>query len=103
MTNVKAYIESIKDQIDRRDPDQKEFQEAVFTVLDSLKPTLEEHPEYVEANLLGQLVEPERVIQFRVPWQSDDGKFNVSRGFRVQFNSAIGPYKGGLRYIRPLI
>ncbi len=97
MTNVKAYIESIKDQIDRRDPDQKEFQEAVFTVLDSLKPTLEEHPEYVEANLLGQLVEPERVIQFRVPWQSDDGKFNVSRGFRVQFNSAIGPYKGGLR------
>lgn len=97
MTNVKTYIESIKDQIDHRDPDQKEFQEAVFTVLDSLAPTLEAHPEYVEANLLAQLVEPERVIQFRVPWQSDDGQFNVNRGFRVQFNSAIGPYKGGLR------
>jgi glutamate dehydrogenase (NADP+) len=97
LTNVKTYIESIKDQIDHRDPDQKEFQEAVFTVLDSLAPTLEAHPEYVEANLLAQLVEPERVIQFRVPWQSDDGQFNVNRGFRVQFNSAIGPYKGGLR------
>lgn len=65
--------------------------------MDSLAPTLEAHPEYVKANLLAQLVEPERVIQFRVPWQSDDGQFNVNRGFRVQFNSAIGPYKGGLR------
>lgn len=97
MTNVKSYIESIKDQIDRRDPNQTEFQEAVFTVLDSLAPTLEAHPEYVKSNLLAQLVEPERAIQFRVPWQSDDGQFNVNRGFRVQFNSAIGPYKGGLR------
>ena len=97
MTNVKSYIESIKDQIDRRDPNQTEFQEAVFTVLDSLAPILEAHPEYVKSNLLAQLVEPERAIQFRVPWQSDDGQFNVNRGFRVQFNSAIGPYKGGLR------
>lgn len=97
LTNVKSYIESIKDQIDRRDPNQTAFQEAVFTVLDSLEPTLEAHPEYVKSNLLAQLVEPERAIQFRVPWQSDDGQFNVNRGFRVQFNSAIGPYKGGLR------
>lgn len=68
LTNVKSYIESIKDQIDRRDPNQTEFQEAVFTVLDSLAPTLEAHPEYVKSNLLAQLVEPERAIQFRVPW-----------------------------------
>ncbi|MFT8399849.1 MAG: NADP-specific glutamate dehydrogenase [Lentilactobacillus diolivorans] len=97
MSNAKSYIQSIKDEIQRRDPDQVEFQEAVFTVLDSLEPVLEQHPEYIKANLLAQLVEPERAIQFRVPWQSDDGQFHVNRGWRVQFNSAIGPYKGGLR------
>ncbi len=97
MSNVKSYIESVKDEIQRRDPNQPEFQQAVFTVLDTLEPTLEEHPEWVEADILSRLVEPERAIQFRVPWQSDDGKFHVNRGFRVQFNSAIGPYKGGLR------
>lgn len=97
MSNAKSYIQSVEDDIQRRDPDQVEFQEAVFTVLDSLEPVLEQHPEYIKANLLAQLVEPERAIQFRVPWQSDDGQFHVNRGWRVQFNSAIGPYKGGLR------
>jgi glutamate dehydrogenase (NADP+) len=97
VSNAKSYIQSVEDDIQRRDPDQVEFQEAVFTVLDSLEPVLEQHPEYIKANLLAQLVEPERAIQFRVPWQSDDGQFHVNRGWRVQFNSAIGPYKGGLR------
>ncbi|EHL98042.1 Glu/Leu/Phe/Val dehydrogenase, dimerization domain protein [Lentilactobacillus parafarraginis F0439] len=97
VSNAKTYIESVKDTIQRRDPNQTEFQEAAFTVLDTLEPVLDKHPEYIEANLLERLVEPERVIQFRVPWQDDSGKFQVNRGFRVQFNSAIGPYKGGLR------
>ncbi|AQW22295.1 glutamate dehydrogenase [Lentilactobacillus curieae] len=97
MSNVQKYIESVKDVIQHRDPNQPEFQQAVFTVLDSLAPSLEDHPEWVEADLLSRLVEPERAIQFQVPWESDDGKFHVNRGFRVQFNSAIGPYKGGLR------
>ncbi|WP_334351694.1 NADP-specific glutamate dehydrogenase [Companilactobacillus sp. HBUAS56257] len=97
MADVEIYIKDLKKTITTRDPNQSEFQEAVFTVLDSLKPVLKKHPEYIEANILGLLVEPERVIQFRVPWQDDAGKFHVNRGFRVQFNSAIGPYKGGLR------
>lgn len=97
MADVETYIKDLKETIIKRDPNQSEFQEAVFTVLDSLKPVLKKHPEYVQANILGSLVEPERVIQFRVPWQDDKGNFHINRGFRVQFNSAIGPYKGGLR------
>ena len=97
MADVETYIKDLKETIIKRDPNQSEFQEAVFTVLDSLKPVLKKHPEYVQANILGSLVEPERVIQFRVPWQDDEGNFHINRGFRVQFNSAIGPYKGGLR------
>ncbi|MFD1472979.1 NADP-specific glutamate dehydrogenase [Companilactobacillus mishanensis] len=97
MADVEGYIKDLKDTIKHRDPNQPEFQEAAFTVLDSLKPVLAKHPEYIKANILGSLVEPERAFQFRVPWQADDGSFKVNRGFRVQFNSAIGPYKGGLR------
>lgn len=98
MADVENYIKNLKEKITNRDPDQSEFQEAVFTVLDSLKPVLKKHPEYIKANILGLMVEPERVIQFRIPWQDDTGNFQVNRGFRVQFNSAIGPYKGGLRF-----
>lgn len=98
MTDVETYIKGLKEKIISRDPDQSEFQEAVFTVIDSLKPVLKKHPEYIKANILGLMVEPERVIQFRVPWQDDKGNFQINRGFRVQFNSAIGPYKGGLRF-----
>lgn len=98
MLDAKAYVESVKETIQRRDPDQVEFQEAAFAVLDSLVPVLEKHPECIKENLLERIVEPERVIEFRVPWQDDAGNFQVNRGYRVQFNSAIGPYKGGLRF-----
>lgn len=97
MADVETYIKDLKDSIIKRDPNQPEFQEAAFTVLDTLKPVLKKHPEYVKNNILGSLVEPERAIQFRVPWQDDEGNFHINRGFRVQFNSAIGLYKGGLR------
>ena len=98
MVDIETYIKDLKETIVRRDPNQTEFQEAVFTVLDSLKPVLKKHPEYIKTNILGSLVEPERVIQFRIPWQDDQGNYQINRGFRVQFNSAIGPYKGGLRF-----
>lgn len=78
MADVENYIKNLKEKITNRDPDQSEFQEAVFTVLDSLKPVLKKHPEYIKANILGLMVEPERVIQFRIPWQDDTGNFQVN-------------------------
>ena len=92
-----SYVQRIIDQVKAKDPDQPEFIQAVTEVLQSLEPVIEAHPEYEEAALLERIVEPERVIMFRVPWVDDNGKVQVNRGFRVQFNSAIGPYKGGLR------
>jgi len=80
-----------------KDPDQPEFIQAVTEVLESLEPVIEAHPEYQQASLLERIVEPERIITFRVPWVDDNGKVQVNRAFRVQYNSAIGPYKGGLR------
>jgi glutamate dehydrogenase (NADP+) len=97
MVSAAEYVEQIKRQITKRDPNQPEFQEAVFEVLNTLVPSLEAHPQYITQNVLARLVEPERAIQFRVPWQDDQGNYQVNRGFRVQFSSAIGPYKGGLR------
>ena len=91
-------IEKIYEEMLARDPNQPEFHQAVREVLDTLKPVLERHPEYVEANILSRIIEAERVIQFRVPWADDDGNVHVNRGFRIQMNSAIGPYKGGLRF-----
>ncbi|HIA02550.1 MAG TPA: NADP-specific glutamate dehydrogenase, partial [Myxococcales bacterium] len=82
----------------KRDPDQPEFHQAVLEVLESLEPVLEAHPEFVDAKILERIVEPERLIQFRVPWTDDAGNVHVNRGFRIQFNGAIGPYKGGLRF-----
>ncbi len=93
-----AYMKRVYDQVLARDPDQKEFQQAVLEVLESLEPMLEKHPEYEKAGLLERFVEPERTIVFRVPWVDDAGNVRVNRGYRVQFNSAIGPYKGGLRF-----
>ena len=88
----------IYEDVVRKDPDQKEFQQAVYEVLESLQPVVEQRPEFIEKGVVARMVEPERTIIFRVPWVDDSGKVQVNRGFRVQFNSAIGPYKGGLRF-----
>jgi len=94
MSVVKEIFERVK----ARDPDQPEFHQAVWEVLESLEPVLEKHPEYVESGIVDRIVEPERLIHFRVPWVDDNGNVQTNRGFRIQFNSAIGPYKGGLRF-----
>ncbi|WP_343230778.1 NADP-specific glutamate dehydrogenase [Yinghuangia seranimata] len=86
------------DEIVRRNPGEPEFHQAVREVLDSLGPLLEARPEFVEACLIERIAEPERQVIFRVPWQDDRGRVHVNRGFRVEFNSALGPYKGGLRF-----
>ena len=91
-------LSKIMDQVGKRNPNEPEFYQAVQEVLDSLEPVAEQHPEWVEAGIFDRLVEPERQIIFRVPWVDDEGVVRVNRGFRVQFNSAIGPYKGGLRF-----
>ena len=92
-----SYVDRVIEQVKAKDPDQPEFIQAVTEVLTSLQPVLDAHPEYEQAKLLERMVEPERVIMFRVPWVDDKGEVQVNRGFRIQFNSAIGPYKGGLR------
>jgi glutamate dehydrogenase (NADP+) len=92
------YIQSVLDQARRRDPDQPEFIQAAAEVLETLAPVLEKRPEYRRARILDRIVEPERQVVFRVPWQDDAGNVRCNRGFRVQFNSALGPYKGGLRF-----
>ena len=93
-----SYVKEAFDRVKLRDPDQPEFHQAVWEVLETLEPVFEKHPEYVEAKILDRLVEPERTISFRVPWVDDNGNVQVNRGMRVEFNSAIGPYKGGLRF-----
>lgn len=98
MTQATDYINSVAATLKQRDPNQPEFQEAVGNFLKTITPVFEKHPEYIKANVLARLVEPERAIQFQVAWQDDAGNMQVNRGFRVQFNSAIGPYKGGLRF-----
>ncbi|WP_179394291.1 NADP-specific glutamate dehydrogenase [Lacticaseibacillus absianus] len=98
MTQATDYIASIQATVEGRDPNQPEFQEAVGNFLHTITPVFEAHPEYIKANILGRLTEPERAVQFQVAWQDDQGHMQVNRGFRVQFNSAIGPYKGGLRF-----
>ena len=82
----------------RKDQNQTEFLQAIDEFLPTIIPFLEKHPEYIESNLVDLLTEPERFIQFRVPWQDDQGNWQVNRGYRIQFNSALGPYKGGLRF-----
>ncbi|WP_295999662.1 Glu/Leu/Phe/Val dehydrogenase dimerization domain-containing protein, partial [uncultured Adlercreutzia sp.] len=93
-----SYVDNVIEQVKAKNAEQPEFIQAVTEVLQSLEPVIEAHPEYEAASLLERIVEPERVIMFRVPWVDDNGKVQVNRGFRVQFNSAIGPYKGGLRF-----
>ena len=93
-----TYTERVLDELKTRYPEQPEFLQAATEILGTLQPCIDAHPEYEEAALLERLVEPERVIMFRVPWVDDSGKVQVNRGYRVEFNSAIGPYKGGLRF-----
>lgn len=90
-------LAGVMEQVIKRNPNEPEFHQAVKEVLESLEPVAERHPEWVKAGIFDRIVEPERQIIFRVPWVDDNGKVQVNRGFRIQFNSAIGPYKGGIR------
>jgi glutamate dehydrogenase (NADP+) len=92
------YVEEVLKKINARDPDQPEFLQAVDEVFVSLADFIEENPQYVRANILERVTEPDRTVIFRVPWETDDGEVMVNRGMRVQFNNAIGPYKGGIRF-----
>ncbi len=98
MLHARDVIDQVKDSLMSKSSNEPEFLQAAVEVLDSLLPVVEKHPEYIEAGILQRIVEPERVVQFRVTWVDDSGQVQVNRGFRVQFNSAIGPYKGGLRF-----
>lgn len=93
-----SYLADLYDRIAKRNSLQPEYLQAVKEVLESLSPVADEHPEFIERGIFECIVEPERVIKFRIPWVDDNGKVRVNRGYRVQFNSAIGPYKGGLRF-----
>ena len=93
-----AYLSGLMDRVTARNPAEPEFHQAVREVLTSLVPVVEARPEFIKEGVMDCLVEPERIIKFRVPWEDEQGNVHVNRGFRVQFNSAIGPYKGGLRF-----
>ena len=92
------YLLSVYDSVRARNANEPEFLQAVYEVLETLEPVVEKRPDIVKAGVIDRIVEPERAILFRVSWVDDSGKVRVNRGFRVQFNSAIGPYKGGLRF-----
>ena len=94
---MESYTEKVFAWVQKKNPGEPEFHQVVKEVLDSLEPVMVRHYEYQEAGILERLVEPERVIMFRVPWVDDKERCRVNRGYRIQFNSAIGPYKGGLR------
>ncbi|HEL1543172.1 TPA: NADP-specific glutamate dehydrogenase [Streptococcus suis] len=98
MSNAKAYIQASFEAVKARNPHETEFLQAVEELFSTLEPVFEAHPEYIEENILARIVEPERIISFRVPWTDKYGNVQVNRGYRVQFNSAVGPYKGGLRF-----
>jgi len=95
---MSSFVDTFMADLKAKHPAQPEFHQAVHEVITSLEPVLERHPEYKEAKIVERIVEPERVILFRVPWVDDKGQIQVNRGFRIEFNSAIGPYKGGLRF-----
>jgi glutamate dehydrogenase (NADP+) len=98
MQKAKDYVSKVYEAVKKRDPHEKEFHQAVKEIFFSLVPVLAKHPKYMESGILERIVEPERIITFRVPWVDDHGNVKVNRGFRVQFNGAIGPYKGGIRF-----
>jgi glutamate dehydrogenase (NADP+) len=93
-----SVIESVIDKVKKVDPDQNEFHQAVIEVMETLEPTTARHPEFVKSGIYERIVEPERAMSFRVPWVDDKNQVQVNRGFRVQFNNAIGPFKGGIRF-----
>ncbi|MDR0292522.1 MAG: glutamate dehydrogenase, partial [Elusimicrobium sp.] len=95
---VKSYIDQLLTDVIKKNPEQLVFHQAVEEVAHTLTPVLERHPEYLKNKILERMVEPERVIMFRVPWTDDKGEIRVNRGIRVQHSSAIGPYKGGMRF-----
>ena len=98
MSIQNEYLKKVLADVIARNPGESEFHQTVSEVLESLEPVVEQRPIYIERGISDMMVEPERIIKFRVPWVDDNGKVQVNRGFRVQFNSAIGPYKGGLRF-----
>ncbi len=98
MSFKNAYLNELMDRVMKRNPGESEFHQTVKEVLESIEPVLEARPDFIESGVVERMVEPERIIKFRVPWVDDNGKVQVNRGFRIQFNSAIGPYKGGLRF-----
>ncbi len=98
MSIKNEYLQRVIADVEKRNPGEKEFLQAVYEVLESLEAVVEKHPEYEKSGLIERMVEPERLIHFRVSWVDDNGAVQINRGFRVQFNSAIGPYKGGLRF-----
>ncbi|HLS45962.1 MAG TPA: Glu/Leu/Phe/Val dehydrogenase dimerization domain-containing protein, partial [Ornithinicoccus sp.] len=98
MHRLDPALEPLYEQVLQRNPGETEFHQAVLEVLDSLGPVVRKHPAYGDARVIARLCEPERQIIFRVPWVDDKGRIEIHRGFRVEFNSALGPYKGGLRF-----
>ena len=98
MSFKNQYLNELMERVVKRNANEPEFHQTVKEVLESIEPVVEAHPEYIKSGVLERMVEPERIIKFRVPWVDDNGNVQVNRGFRIQFNSAIGPYKGGLRF-----
>ena len=93
-----SYISQVMEQVEKRDPGEPEFHQAVHETLEALEPVLRSHPKYRAHRILERITEPERTLMFRVSWLDDKGDIHVNRGFRIEFNSALGPYKGGLRF-----
>ena len=98
MSKYQAQIDAFMEGVKAKNPNEVEFLQAVHEVAETVIPYIEENPKYKQANILQRMVEPERVMMFRVPWIDDAGNYQVNRGYRIQMNSAIGPYKGGLRF-----
>ena len=98
MSIQNEYLNGLMERVMKRDPGESEYHQAVREVLSSLAPVVNARPELIREGVMDCLVEPERTIKFRVPWEDDEGNIHVNRGYRIQFNSAIGPYKGGLRF-----
>ena len=95
---MNANVKALMDDVEARNPAEPEFHQAVREVAESLTVVLDRHPEYRSAKVLERIIEPERVLMFRVPWVDDRGEVQVNRGYRIEMNSAIGPYKGGMRF-----